>query len=146
MLQYFPSKYIDNYFPKRYFHIKDGEIVVPIPSLQQEISLGGYSPLIQIDRDELFKDLNLKIPDSKLIPLISKLLVKIENNAEEDEAIALSLIYRLVHKEQREEEELIYYVQLVVELIEIIEREEGIEKENENLIHIMEELNKLNLI
>jgi len=143
---YWPNRYIDNWFPKRYFQIKDGQIVVPIPS-KPDISLGGYVPLIDIDKEQLFKDVLLKIPNPKLSLLINKLFLKIEKNkSDEDEAIALSLIYRLVHKEQREEEELIYYVQLVVELIEIIEREEGIEKENENLIHIMEELNKLNLI
>lgn len=142
MLQYYPNRYIDNYFPKRYFQIKEGEVFVQLPK-KEEISLGGYSPLLEIDREELFKEISVKLPHTKIIPLISNLLVKIENNSEEDELIVLTLINTLF--QQQKEEDVIYYVQLITQLVEIIEKEEEIEKENDEIVNIIEELNKLNM-
>lgn len=141
MLLYWPKRYIDNWFPKRYFQIRKDKVIIKPPK-KDEISLGGYSPLHHIDKEDLFDVIKLKTPGSKLQTLINKVLVKLKSN--EDEEIILSLI-NLTY-EKRTEDETIKLVVLVAQLIEIIEQEEQTKKDEKNMELIIEEINKLNLI
>lgn len=143
MLLYWPKKYIDNWFSKRYFQIKKDKVVVSIPS-GGSATIGPHVPLHLVDQDELLKTISLRLPNSKLIPTISNLLVKVKKN-EEDEEIILSLINYTYLK--KSEEETLRYVELIIQLIEIIDEEEKTgDIEEEELKIIIEELNKLNLI
>jgi len=128
MMQFFSKNYFSNFFPKRYFQLREGgEVVVNRNTGGSPIAIGKHSKLFDITKLKLLDYIKTTCEPLKLHTAINDVLVRIHND--DDEALILSLINLNLHT--RTEKDNLDYLQIIVDLLIMIEEEENENSSNE---------------